>query len=82
MTDPLPLPKCSRAPNADRDVVPIRFDLTINQAAGLDGLARIDGSNRKELIEVAVNEYINRRLSDMTLVLRMAGRNPVERDRA
>lgn len=80
MTEPLPL--LSRAPNPERELVPIRFDLSINQAAGLDGLARIDGSNRKELIEIAVNEYINRRLSDMTLVLRMAGRNPVERDRA
>lgn len=70
-------PLCSRQPNPARDMVPIRFDLTLNQTAGLDGLARIDGKHRKDLIEDAVNEYINRRLAELTMVLRMSGRNPV-----
>lgn len=73
MTEPLPL--MSRTPNPDREMVPIRFDLTVNQAAGLDGLARIDGCSRKDLIEIAVNEYINHRLSEMAMVIKMAGRS-------
>ena len=67
----------SRPSNPDRDTVPIRLDMPPNYAAALDGLAHIDGSNRKALCELAVREYIDRRLKDFSLVLKMAGRNPV-----
>ena len=67
----------SRPHNPDRDAVPIRLDLPPNYAAALDGLAHIDGSNRKALCELAVREYIDRRLKDFSLVLKMAGRNAV-----
>lgn len=70
----------SRAANPDRDTVPIRLDLPPNYAAALDGLAHIDGSNRKALCELAVREYIDRRLKDFSIVLRMAGRNPAVSD--
>jgi hypothetical protein len=80
MTEHSDIPLCSRAPNPDRDSVPIRLDLPPNFAAALDGLAHIDGCTRKALCEAAISEYINRRLTDMTVVLRMAGRNAVVSD--
>lgn len=75
MATPAELPLMSRAPNPDRETVPIRLDLPPNYAAALDGLAHLDNSNRKTLCEMAVREYIDRRLKDFTVVLRMAGRN-------
>lgn len=80
MSDTSADPVLSRPSNPDRDAVPIRLDLPTNYAAALDGLAHIDGSNRKALCELAVREYIDRRLHDITVVLRMAGRNPAVSD--
>ena len=75
MTDPSDVPVCSRQPNPDRDVVWVTFGLSVNQNAGLDALVRLDDTTRKALISVAVDEYISRRLLELTMALRMAGRN-------
>jgi predicted transcriptional regulator len=58
----------------------VRLDLPMNLVAALDGLAHIDNSNRKLLCETAVREYIERRLGEFSLVLKMARSNAVDSD--
>lgn len=74
------IPLCSRAANPDRETAPIRLDLPMNLVSALDGLAHIDRKTRKDLCETAVRDYIERRLHEFNVVLKMAGRNAVVSD--
>lgn len=80
MTTSDDIPLCSRTPNPDRDSAPIRLDLPMNLVSALDGLAHIDRKTRKDLCETAVRDYIERRLHEFNVVLKMAGRNAVVSD--
>lgn len=71
----------SRSSDPDRSTAEVRIDLPIDIVAALDGLAIVDESNRKALCTEAVRAYVEKRLTNMAMVMRMAGRsNPSKVD--
>lgn len=76
MSDPAELPLLSQAPNPDRDTAEVRIRIPLQYASALDALASIDDSNRTALVETAVKEYLDRRLYNARVLVRMFDGNP------
>lgn len=81
MTDPQ-LPLLSRTAGADPDRVEVRIWLPRALAAVLDTVAIQDDTNRTALVTVATKEFLERRLYEARMLVRMHdGANPTSPER-
>lgn len=80
MSTPDDLPLLSRPRGPDVDEVEVRIKLPLRYASALDTLAIQDHSNRTALVHAAIKEYLDSRLYDAKMLVRMWDGNPTSVD--